>query len=123
MANNNILFNAAVNGYIAGSLAGQNISNSTALSYDTIAAQAQAFATQLDSQIPNDATISTGPGAAVPPTTAAITEDGYAKSGLIQMLSYGFAQQRWGTGQVSADFAVPCAAIKAAYTQALTKEV
>lgn len=123
MANNNLLLNAAKAGYISGALAAQNISDPVQANYTLIGTQAQEFATQVDTQIPNDVLISAGGGAALPPTTAVITEDQAVRTQLIFGLAHGYALQRWGVGQLSAAFTVPAAAIKAAYLQALVGTV
>lgn len=129
MANNALLFNAAFVGYLGGLVAGQNLQDSVSANYATLVTQATAFATQLDSIIANDlagtpvpagsVAISINTGAAIPPTTAAITESQAGKLGLIQQLSFSVGFQHFTTGQLAAAFAVPAAAIRALYLQAV----
>lgn len=55
MANNALLYNAALNGYLAGALAGAPQSDPTQLDYKPIVDQAVVFATAMDAAIANDA--------------------------------------------------------------------
>jgi len=128
-ANNAILFNAALNGYLAGALAGAPLTDSTQADYAGIVSSAVAWATEIDSIIPTDDGASPQPagtqpisvvttGVAIAPTTGTILEGQLAKTSLMTQLSYGVAFQRYATGLTATTFASLAAAVKAAYLQA-----
>jgi hypothetical protein len=134
MANNALLFNAALAGFASGMLAGQNLTDATQADYAAIATQAAQFATEMDSLIANDLAASPQPatstqisiagGAAIVPAgSTSVFEAQSAKVGLLQALCFGYAFQRFQTGALAASFATGCAAIKAVYFQTILSGV
>lgn len=116
MPNNNLLFNAALNGYLAGSLAGRSGTDPTVA---TIVTAAAAFATRVDSKIALDGTISGGGGVSLPPTTAAITDAQASKTQCMQAICAGLMGGRYNTDAVAADYDAIAITIAAQYTAAL----
>jgi hypothetical protein len=118
--NNNILFSAAVDGAVAGQLAGSFPITTTSSKYTAIVAAASAYAEELDSQIANDGTISGGGGVALAPTTAAIQEAQLLKSQLVYGLSYAVFQGRPSNDAVEGDYTNLAEAVVAVYTPTAT---
>lgn len=136
MANNILLFNAAFSGYLAGALAGGNLTDNVQADYLNIVSQASTFAVVMDAAIPTDAVgtpqpptsinISLVGGAAdavVAPTFSGITESQSSKPQLMEALCFGAAFERFATGQSGTVFTVLVAAIKAAYFQTILSNV
>ncbi len=124
MANNLLLFNAALNGFISGAFAGGYPVSATPSDYDAIASQALVFATAMDAAIANDASISAAPGTATTGAgSSALVEQQSAKPALLQSLVHGITFSRYQTGSLASVFTTEIAAIKAIYTQLLTKAV
>jgi hypothetical protein len=98
---NPLLYNAAYAGFLAGVLGGRDQQDVISADYAGQAAQATAFATELDSLIPVDAGI-TAAGTTVLPTTGPILEDLAAKFALVQALSTGAASGRSNDDPASA---------------------
>jgi len=131
MANNILLYNAALSGFVSGALAGAYQIDPTQADYAAIVNQGVTFATAMDAAITFDTA-----GAPQPPGTAgisviatgvaiagagstALVEAQAIKPQLMQNLCFGFAFQRYGTGLTSTAFTVAVAAIKAVYFQTL----
>lgn len=124
MANNILLYNAALSGFMAGAFAGGWPTDPTAADYDAVATQAQTFATALDTAIANDATISAGGGTATTGAgSSALVENQSCKPALLQAIVFGVTFSRYQTGAAAAVFAISVAAVKAIYTQCLTKGI
>jgi hypothetical protein len=134
MANNALLFNAALNGYLAGSLAGAFQSDPVQADYAAIVTQGVTFATAMDAAIATDTAgapqpattpgISIAGGASITPSgSTAVFEAQSLKPTLLQSLCFGFAFQRFGTGLPAGNFTAAIAAIKAVYFQALLSGV
>lgn len=123
-ATNVLLYNAALNGYVAGALAGAYQTDPTQADYTAIVNQANTFADAVDTAFPNDTNISNvpgpGPGTALVPSNQAITAYQAQRVQLLEMLCFGFAFQRYTTGVAAANFATAIAAIRAVYLQTLT---
>jgi hypothetical protein len=120
--NNILLYNAALNGFMAGAFAGGWPTDPTAADYADIADQAETFAVALDTAIANDASISQAGGAAVVGAgTSALVEGQAAKPGLLQAIVFGVTFSRYQTGAPASVFATSIAAVKAIYTECLTK--
>jgi hypothetical protein len=122
---NILLYNAALNGFVAGAFAGGWPTDPTALDYDAIATQAQTFATALDAAIANDPVISNAPAntALTGAGTSTLVEAQSTKPALLQAIVFGVTFSRYQTGAAASVFATSVAAIAALYTQALTKEL
>jgi len=120
--NNVLLYNAALNGFMAGAFAGGWPTDPTAADYLAIATQAETFATAMDLAISNDATISQAGGTA---TTGAgsstLVEYQVSKPALLQAIVFGVTFSRFQTGAPAAVFATSILAIKAIYTECLSK--
>lgn len=114
--NNQTIFNSAMNGALAGMMKGRPLTDNTAADYLNMCKVALAFATEVDSEIAADATL-TAAGATVVPATAANQQNFNAKSHLIATLCMSYWDGRWSNDQVAGDFSVPAAAIAAAYTE------
>lgn len=96
MANNTILHNAALAGACAGMAAGTGAAGANQ-------AAALAFATDVDAAIPLNALLSTAvTGAALPPTTDAITADQYAATAILFGLCYAAWAGKGNPGATSA---------------------
>ena len=122
MANNILLYNAALNGFMAGAFAGGWPTDPTATDYDALATQAQTFATAMDTAIANDAVISAGPGTALTGAgTSTLVEAQSMKPALLQAIVFGVTFSRYQTGAAASVFTTSIAAIKAIYTQCITK--
>src|ERR1700690_2901878 len=131
--NNQLLFNAALNGMMAGVHAGQpNPGNPsaplTAASYAAIATASAAFAKELDSLIATDPQLATGAnGTSVPPATAAETSGQSAKVGIVYGLSEAYWRDRRGigfsadAGATPADYLPAATAISVIYTASVTQ--
>lgn len=141
MATNNILlYNAALNGFISGQLAGSQIDINAApatTDFSTVVALGVIFATAMDVAIPPDIAGSaqptgTGPisvtatGVAIVPSTSAITEAQAVKPQLLQALCFGYFFQKFqanfptpSASSFVSSIAQPILAIKAAYLAAV----
>jgi hypothetical protein len=118
--NNNVLYNAA----LAGAVAGMNqawISNPLASSYAVSVAASAAFATEVDAQIPNDAQISAAGGAALPPTTDSIQTFQLAKTGILKDICQAVWAGRTDADPVAVDYLTIAVAIAALYTEAVAQ--
>lgn len=119
---NDLIFNMAFQGALEGMLEGRPFESSTATDYEAQCDAADAYAQEVDSLIAEDATISTGGGDAsvLVPTTSAIQANEIFKGGLIRALSRAQFAGRVITNTTAANYASEAAAVKAAYTQAVT---
>ena len=122
--NNNCLFNAAFLGFFQGALSGSWFQNATAAQYDQLKTAAVAFATEVDSLIPFDATITTGP-AGVNSTMLVSTASNTIQSNTLMkpMLLEGVCEAamngRYTIDSTPADYAGIATACALAYTRAL----
>jgi hypothetical protein len=122
MANNILLFNAALNGFMAGAFAGAWPTDPTPADYLAVATQAETFATAMDAAIANDVTISQVAGTAtVGAGTSTLIEGQSAKPALLQAIVFGVTFSRYQTGAAAAVFTTSVAAVLAIYTECLTK--
>jgi hypothetical protein len=121
--NNPTLFNAAVDGYIAGALAGRGISDSVSADYTALGVAAAAFATEVDAQITVDATITTAgtPNTTIAPVAGNTTACLNAKGHLMFSLCFGWWEGRLNNtpDPVATDYLSIALAIKAAYVAGL----
>lgn len=121
--NNDIYYNAALVGALAGALGGRAFSSATAADYATQVNAAEAFALELDSLIAEDALVTTGAGDAsqLAITTSTIASNEQFRAGMLQELSRSQFDGRNIIDAVQADYASSAAAVKAAWTQGITK--
>lgn len=121
--NNDAYYNAAFMGALEGILEGRTITSSTATDYATQVNAADAFAQEIDSLIAEDALVSTGGGDAscLAGSTSTIVFNGRYRPMLMQACSRAYFAGRNFTDAVVADYAAAAAAVKAAWTQGLTK--
>ncbi len=130
MANNQLLYNAALSGFLSGVLAGAYQTDSVQGDYTAIVNQAVVFATAIDASILTD-TIAAPQPAGTPgisnPDGTAVTAAGSTglvsaqsvKPQLMQALCFGAAFQRYITALPSSNFATVVAAIRAIYLKTL----
>lgn len=119
--NNNLLFNAAFNGFMAGINDGSELQDTTAADYSNQSLAGVAFGTAVDTAIGHDTGISGSGGVTLPPTTAAITANQYAKVNLVFGLSRAVSSGRKSNtyDTTSADYASVAAGILAVYTETI----
>lgn len=115
--NNNVLFNAAVIGFMEGSLEARNASEDVAADYAPLYAAAVSYATSLDGLIALDATLSGTGGVTLPPTTASITANQNAKIGLVRELSRAQFAGQQNTTATAGFYADQAAVVFAQYTE------
>lgn len=120
--NNQLIYNAAFNGAMAGMMAGRPITDATTADYAAYGNVATAWATEVDSLIVTDAQLAAA-GATVPPTTAAETAAQQAKAGFIHQLSHSYWQGRdiTGASTVAANYSVAATAVFHAYSEAVAQ--
>lgn len=121
---NDIYFNAAFCGALEGILEGRDFLSSTATDYATQCNAANAFATELDSLIAFDALVTTGASnTQLAITTNTIAANEQWRAGLLQAISRAKFAGRNLTDSTVLNYADEAAAVKAAWTQGLTKLV
>lgn len=115
--NNDILYNAALVGFMSGLLGGRDVRTLSAGAITSINSQAVTFATAVDALIAEDATITTGGGDAsqLLPTTSDIASATLAKANLLTELCKAAVEGRNAPAAAAQPSTVP-AAIVAAYT-------
>jgi hypothetical protein len=118
--NNQILADAAYDGFVSGAVAGGAPPPSTGCSAALITA-ATAFATAVDTAIANDANISGGAGAsnALAPSTAAIQKAQIGQTDLLFGICEATFEARYTTDPTGADYSGTVAGVKATYTAAV----
>ena len=119
---NNIYGNACYTGFLAGMLAGRNITNATAASYLGICTAAKALAVDVDALIAFDALVTTGAGITqLAITTNTIAADEQWRAGMLHDICMATS---WGQFQDDAAVAgaqtTRAAAIHAAWVEGLT---
>jgi len=119
MNNNNLLFNAALAGFLAGTFAERNIEDSTPADYTVQVNAAIALATEVDGAIPNDPNISGAGGVTLIPTTAAIQDAQVSQANLLEGIVSAVFSGRYVIDPVAVDYSVQAGAIAALYTKAL----
>jgi len=114
--NNDVLFNAAQVGFVAGGYTFTFPVGLTSAEAAPNVAAAEVFATALDAAIANDATISQGSGAPIAAPTGAQIAESQAKSALVQALSQAVFASRTGVDLVPGDYAGIVASLVVVYT-------
>lgn len=121
---NNIYYNAAFQGAMEGILTGRDFTSSTAADYASAVNAAEAYALQVDSIIVFDALVTTGASnTQLAITTNTIAANEQHRAGLLQALSRAKFSGRRASSTTQADYTDEAAAVKAAWTQGLTKLV
>jgi hypothetical protein len=108
--NNDLLYNAALAGFIAGQQLGRPAPVAAAAS----AAASNAFALAVDTAIPADPTISVA-GVPIAPTTGAIQALQLGKSNALQSICAGLFSDRSQTDATTADYNALAAQINTLY--------
>lgn len=117
--NNDILYNAAIAGFIGGAMAGRNPTSQTSGDYTDLVDAAEAFATQVDSKIANDATISEADGDAKAPATNTIQQAQLGKVQCMAQLCMALTSGRSYNSEVAADYDDLADVIAAEYAAAI----
>lgn len=120
--NNNLLFNAAMSGAVAGMQSGRSPTSTTASDYATTINAAKQFAVEVDSLIANDGAISGGAGVTLPPTTAAITSAQNAKVPLLATICKGLWEGKTAQSVTATDYLVMAGVAVAIYTQTIAQD-
>ena len=120
--NNNLLFNAALNGALAGMNATRSPTSGTAGDYAVTVNAAKQFAVEVDSLIANDGLISGGGGVTLAASTAAITDAVCSKGGLLLAICTGLWIGKTAQSVTATDYAVIAAAAVAMYTQCIAQQ-
>ena len=120
--NNNLIFNAALAGFMAGAFGGTYPIGLTSGQAAVPLAAALAWAKELDSLIATDTTISGGSGVTLLPTSAAITSAQAAKTEAIQSISYAFSAGRSAQDPVQGDYANAAAAAVIIYNSIVSDQ-
>jgi len=115
--NNNLLYNAAVVGFVEGALQGRVSVDDTPADYGALFVAAQSYALSLDTLIANDVTISGALGVTLPPSTAAIAANQTAKVNLVLGLSAAIFDGRFNVTATPGFYAEQAAAVFAQYTE------
>lgn len=125
MANNDLLTNAALNGFIHGVMKRRGIVSTSGATYAAIGDAARVFANTIDALIPRDALISDADGTPTAPTTGAIAGDQYRLTGLMESICEAYWSERYTEVQTTAGAAnaTAAAAIVAEYTQIKTDQI
>jgi hypothetical protein len=118
--NNQTLYNAALNGALAGMMSGRMSLDATIADYASVGAAATAYAAKVDSLIAADPTL-TAAGATLVPASAANQQNFNAKSSLMHHLSAAIWRDRAGTDTTSADYASMAAAVVAQYNEGIAQ--
>jgi hypothetical protein len=123
---NNLLFNAALNGFIEGCLQGRPPTGVTsvddvAASYAALYAAGVSYATSLDTLILEDTSISGALGVTLAPTTAAIAANQYAKVTAMTTLSAAAFANQYPTGlpATTGFYVVQATEVAAQYAEAI----
>ncbi len=120
--NNNLLFNAALAGFIEGVESSRGVKSATAADYASVVAAGVVFATAVDTGIVADGTI-TGGGAGVALATAASDNVAVSKCGAMRSAAAAVWQGKATTSTTAADYAQSAAACIALYTQLIASLV
>ena len=115
--NNNLLYNAALTGFIEGVRNGRNSTDDTAADYAGIYAAAQSYALSLDTLIIEDTTISGSGGVTLAPTIPATAANQNAKVALVRSLSVAIFTDRFNVTATAGFYATQAAAVFAQYTE------
>jgi hypothetical protein len=119
--NNQTLYNAALNGCLAGQVAARQIKDAVTADYAVLGNVATIFAQEVDAQIAADATLSAA-GATVVPASAANQQNALTKSNIMFAICFGLWFSRGGAADVTlADYLADALAVKAVFLQAVAQ--
>lgn len=119
--NNQSLYNAALNGALAGMMSARSNTSGTTANYASWGAAATAWATKVDSLITADATL-TSAGATIVPASAANQQNALAKTSMMQAICKSFWEGAGlSTDTTQADYATGAAACVAVWNQAVAQ--
>jgi len=119
-----VLYNAAYNGYLAGSLAGANYTDATAADYAKLTAQAVNFATEVDAQVGAVAAVEMG-NASFVPASAANTNNLVSYTAIMFGICFGMASGRYrapAVADAAATFLQMANAVNAIFTEAVASQ-
>ena len=120
--NNQTIFNAALDGAMAGTLSGRSISDLTQADYNVYAQAALALATEVDANIATDPNLSTGAGGTtIAPVAGVTTATLNAKGHLAFALSFAVTEGRPLQDITAADYSVLGQAVAKAYAAAVAQ--
>ena len=123
MANmNNCFFNAAMSGFFQGAMSGSWIRSAVPTDYLALKNAAVAFATQVDSGIPFDATVTTSnvdPSMLVSTASNTIQSNTMFKPGILEGICEAAMNGRYSQDATPSDYAAIASAVVAAYTEAI----
>ena len=122
MANNNdILFNAAINGFVKAQLQGRGPASSNADDYGVVVDNAAAFAQTVDLSINNNSGISNENGTALAPISSLIQETQLGQIQAMESATFAvFAGTQSATSSSPSSYVAQAAVVKAIFTQTLT---
>ena len=110
--NNNLLFNAAIAGFMSGALGGRVITSSVASDYAVLKDAALVFADAVDLAIPNDAQIPSGSD-----DNPSITFNAWCRALLLEQICKSVRDGRYSQDTTPADYTTLAAAVAAAYNE------
>jgi len=123
MANNDLLYNAALTGFIQGNLDGRNPRLALLgelLALDALVNAAAAFAVRVDSKIPEDGTISDVGGAALTPADGTVQTAQVGKTDLLAAVCAAITSGRYYTSTTGADYDDLADVVAAVYGSAVS---
>ena len=119
-----VLYNAAYNGYLAGSLAGANYADATSADYAKLTAQAVNFATEVDSVVGAVAAVEAANVSFVP-ASAANTNNLVSYTEVMFGICFGMVQGRYrapAVADAATVFATMAAAVNAIFVEAIASQ-
>jgi hypothetical protein len=121
VANNNQLLNAAFIGFIDGALDGRSNLSASAINYVALVTAAKAFATQVDTKISRDNTMTDVSGSHLPPANNVITANLLSKVTLMTRICASMIAGRYSENPSQSSWDSVAIQVAAAYTQAITQ--
>ena len=120
-ANNDILFNAAINGFVKAQLQGRGPASSNADDYSVVVTHAATFAKTIDSMITTNEDISNSDGTALTPTTSAIQEAQLGQIQAMESATYAvFAGAQSATSSSPNSYIAQATVVNAIFTETIS---
>ena len=120
-ANNDILFNAAINGFVKAQLQGRGPASSNADDYSLVVTHAATFAKTIDSMITTNEDISNSDGTALTPTTSAIQEAQLGQIQAMESATYAvFAGAQSATSSSPNSYIAQATVVNAIFTETIS---